>query len=321
MARLLGQGYHAWKDRAPSRRQREDAELTEKIRGRHERSHGTYGAQRVHADLREIDGLLVGRKRVARLMRKAGLTGVHRRTGRASLTRQDRQATATPDLIGREFTASAPNLRPDATPSRPSSPTSKASIAPGAAIQRTASSPQPSTNVVTPRRHHTECTAHPHSSQAHQCLPDRGNFTRDIGQGGHLPCVPALPRVLLTEPGANPRPPELSRSDSRKLGAARLSASLRAGLAENGPGSQANCPLRTASACADIAVPTDRTASTASGLHPRLVRRGPRSSVRDSHAGPTRRTRPSAARFESCSSARYEDRPTTEWSLNLRQVR
>lgn len=114
MARLPGvsrQGYYAWRDRAPSRRRREDAELTEKIRRHHERSHGTYGAPRIHADLREIDGLSVGRKRVARLMRKAGLTGVHRRTGRVSLTRQDRQATAAPDLIGRDFTASAPNLR------------------------------------------------------------------------------------------------------------------------------------------------------------------------------------------------------------------
>ncbi|MFE9927069.1 IS3 family transposase [Streptomyces sp. NPDC005774] len=114
MARLLGmsrQGYYAWRDRAPSRRRREDAELTEKIRGHHERSHGTYGAPRIHADLREIDGLSVGRKRVARLMRKAGLAGVHRRTGRVSLTRQDRQGTAAPDLIGRDFTASAPNLR------------------------------------------------------------------------------------------------------------------------------------------------------------------------------------------------------------------
>jgi putative transposase len=44
-------------------------------------------------------------------MRKAGLSGVHRRTGRASPTRQDRRATPAPDLIGRDYTASAPNLR------------------------------------------------------------------------------------------------------------------------------------------------------------------------------------------------------------------
>lgn len=114
MARLLGvsrQGYYAWKRRGPSRRQTEDAALAEKIKAHHERSHGTYGAPRIQADLREIDGLPVGRRRVARLMRVAGLVGVHRRTGRASLTRQDRQATAAPDLIGRDFTASAPNLR------------------------------------------------------------------------------------------------------------------------------------------------------------------------------------------------------------------
>jgi putative transposase len=114
MARLLGvsrQGYYAWKKRGPSRRQREDAVLTEKIKAHHERSLGTYGAPRIQADLREVDGLRVGRNRIARLMRAAGLTGVHRRTGRACLTRQDRQATAAPDLIGRDFTAKAPNLR------------------------------------------------------------------------------------------------------------------------------------------------------------------------------------------------------------------
>ena len=113
MARLLGvsrQGYYAWKRRGPSRRETQDAALTEKIKAHHERSHGTYGAPRIQADLRETDGLPVGRRRVARLMRAAGLVGVHRRTGRASLTRQDRQAQAAPDLIGRDFTAQAPNL-------------------------------------------------------------------------------------------------------------------------------------------------------------------------------------------------------------------
>ena len=114
MARLLGasrQGCYAWKHRGPSRRQREDAGLSEKIRGHHERSHGTYGAPRIHAELREIDGLAVGRKRIARLMHQAGLRGVHRRTHRASHTLQDRRATSAPDLIGRDFTASAPHLR------------------------------------------------------------------------------------------------------------------------------------------------------------------------------------------------------------------
>jgi putative transposase len=117
MARLLGvprQGYYAWRgreERGPGPRERADADLIEKIKGHHERSHGTYGAPRVQADLREIDGLGVGRNRIARLMRKAGLSGVHRRTGRASLTRRDQMATAPPDLIGRDFTATAPDRR------------------------------------------------------------------------------------------------------------------------------------------------------------------------------------------------------------------
>ncbi len=117
MARLLGvsrQGYYAWKARCvrgPGRRERQDAELTEKIKGHHKRSHGTYGSPRIRADLRETDGLGVGRARITRLMREAGLVGVHRRTGRTALTRQDSTAKPAPDLIGRDFTASAPNLR------------------------------------------------------------------------------------------------------------------------------------------------------------------------------------------------------------------
>ncbi|WP_055495207.1 IS3 family transposase [Streptomyces sp. TP-A0356] len=75
--------------------------LTETIKA-HRAVAGTYGAPRIRADLREIDGLPVGRRRVARLMREAGLQGVHRRTGRASLTRQDRRPTAAPGGIARK---------------------------------------------------------------------------------------------------------------------------------------------------------------------------------------------------------------------------
>ncbi len=92
MARLLGvsrQGYYAWKARdlrGPGPRERQDAELAGKIRDHHARSHGTYGAPRIQADLREIDGLRVGRERITRLMRGAGPAGVPRRTGRAAPT-------------------------------------------------------------------------------------------------------------------------------------------------------------------------------------------------------------------------------------------
>src|SRR5690606_15053498 len=73
-------GYYAWRQRQPSEREREDAALTERIRAVHEDSYGTYGAPRIHAELRD-QGVRVGRKRVARLMREARLQGVSRRHG------------------------------------------------------------------------------------------------------------------------------------------------------------------------------------------------------------------------------------------------
>src|SRR5205823_10587570 len=83
MCRLLdvsSSGYYAWLSREPSARKRSDAMLTERIGEIHARSRGTYGAPRVHAELRE-EGERVGRHRVARLMRRADLQGVSRRRG------------------------------------------------------------------------------------------------------------------------------------------------------------------------------------------------------------------------------------------------
>ena len=73
----------------------------------HEASRGTYGAPRIHADLKE-GGVQVGRKRVARLMREAGLEGVSRRRF-VKTTRQSPAQRAAPDLVNREFTATAPD--------------------------------------------------------------------------------------------------------------------------------------------------------------------------------------------------------------------
>ena len=71
-------GYYAWRERRLSGRARMDIVLTATIPAIHGRSHGTYGSPRVHAQLR-AEGLYVGRKRVARLMRAAGLQGASRR--------------------------------------------------------------------------------------------------------------------------------------------------------------------------------------------------------------------------------------------------
>lgn len=73
----------------------------------HEKSHGTYGAPRIHADL-AAEGIQVGRKRVARLMRTAGLAGVGRRKW-ITTTVRDRNARPAPDLVERNFVAPGPN--------------------------------------------------------------------------------------------------------------------------------------------------------------------------------------------------------------------
>jgi putative transposase len=100
-------GYYAWKDRPASARERRDAELVELIGQLHAESKGTYGWPRIHAELRHR-GVSVSRKRVARLMRWAGLSGmVRRRKGRTTI-RVPGIATA-PDLVRRDFAPTAPN--------------------------------------------------------------------------------------------------------------------------------------------------------------------------------------------------------------------
>ena len=110
MCRLLGlstSGYYARRDRPPSQRVKSDAVLTEKIAASHGRSRGTYGVPRIHADL-AAEGQRVGRKRVGRLMRDAGLAGVSRRRG-VRTTLRDKEARPAPDLVSREFSAQSLN--------------------------------------------------------------------------------------------------------------------------------------------------------------------------------------------------------------------
>jgi putative transposase len=112
MCRVLevsASGYYAWVKRPPSKRSMEDRVLTEMIRQYHTDSHETYGAPRIHADLQEA-GVHVARKRVARLMREAGLRGVSRRKGFVT-TRRSARNTAAPDLVERDFTATRPNKK------------------------------------------------------------------------------------------------------------------------------------------------------------------------------------------------------------------
>lgn len=110
MCRVLGVspgGYYARQQRPPSARARVDAELSARIAEIHRRSRQTYGAPRIQVELAE-QGNRVSIKRVARLMRAAGLRGVSRRNW-ITTTVRDRDARPAPDLVERNFTALAPN--------------------------------------------------------------------------------------------------------------------------------------------------------------------------------------------------------------------
>jgi putative transposase len=110
MCRILAvsaSGYYAWRQRPPSARARADAELTAHIRAIHPYSRETYGAPRIHEELLAAD-IHVGRKRVARLMKAAGLKGASRRQWRVTTVR-DHEARPAPDLVNRNFVAAAPN--------------------------------------------------------------------------------------------------------------------------------------------------------------------------------------------------------------------
>ncbi|MFG2559572.1 IS3 family transposase [Streptomyces sp. NPDC048496] len=101
--------YYRWRraEKQPCERSRQDIELTGQIRQIHQDSGGIYGSPRVHAVLKR-EGVHVGRKRVERPMREAGLAGISPRRGKGS-TRRDPDADLAPDLVQRDFTASAPN--------------------------------------------------------------------------------------------------------------------------------------------------------------------------------------------------------------------
>ena len=101
-------GYYDWLGRPDSLRAQENELLLKQIRDIHKESRFTYGSPRVHAELTLGLGLPVNLKRVARLMREAGIQGLYRRRRRGCTVR-DPDAQACPDLVNRDFTADEPN--------------------------------------------------------------------------------------------------------------------------------------------------------------------------------------------------------------------
>jgi putative transposase len=110
LCRMLGvsrSGFHAWQARPPSERALVDARLSERIGEIHKRSRESYGARRIHLDLRD-EGIRVGRKRVERLMRAADVSGyVKRRKYKTTLRVPGVRVAA--DLVERDFNPTTPN--------------------------------------------------------------------------------------------------------------------------------------------------------------------------------------------------------------------
>ncbi len=103
-------GFYDWLDRQPSARSRLDKILLQHIRVSHERSGETYGVRRVWPDVREA-GFMVGRERVARIMRAAGIAG-HTPKRRLPVDRGERPVhPLAPNILNRDFTADEPNRR------------------------------------------------------------------------------------------------------------------------------------------------------------------------------------------------------------------
>jgi putative transposase len=105
--RVSKSGFYGWRDRAPSARARADALLLEKITRIHRE---TYDTPRIHFELRAL-GVKCARKRVARLMRGAGMFGCggRRRKARTTLRSHTQSTSPAPDLVKRNFTPEAPD--------------------------------------------------------------------------------------------------------------------------------------------------------------------------------------------------------------------
>jgi putative transposase len=111
MCRLLKvspSGFYAWDERPMSARQRADIALTARIHEIYRRSRETYGSPMIHAELSDEHGIRVGRKRVARLMRAAGLRGATLRKFVVT-TDSGTQRPEVADLVERRFYAERPN--------------------------------------------------------------------------------------------------------------------------------------------------------------------------------------------------------------------
>ena len=103
-------GFHAWERRAPSERALSDAWLTSRIKEVHENARGVYGSRRVQAELRLGQDIVVSRKRIRRLMRQAGISGLVKEVKKGRTTIRVPGVRVADDLVERRFKPGALNV-------------------------------------------------------------------------------------------------------------------------------------------------------------------------------------------------------------------
>lgn len=96
-------GFYAWAKRPPSRRSKEDVKLKVHIKASHKKSRKTYGSPRIHKDLM-VEGIVVGQKRVARLMREDGLRGTRPKKFKVTTNSKHNKPVA-PNILNRDIAA------------------------------------------------------------------------------------------------------------------------------------------------------------------------------------------------------------------------
>lgn len=112
MCKILGvsqSGFHAWKSRPACQRQRQDLVLLAHVRSAFRLSNGTYGSPRMTRELQD-EGFAVGRRRIARLMRKNGLVARQKRRFKRT-TDSEHSWPVAPNLLDQIFTAGAPDQK------------------------------------------------------------------------------------------------------------------------------------------------------------------------------------------------------------------
>ena len=101
-------GYYAWRTRPESRRSAANRDLVDDIQQVYREAYGRYGSPRIHAELR-AQGRGASRGRIERLMRRHGVRAIMARPRRVRTTDSRHDFPIAPNLIERNFTASAPN--------------------------------------------------------------------------------------------------------------------------------------------------------------------------------------------------------------------